>query len=198
MAKLYFRYGAMNCGKSALLLQTIHNYEDRNMKVLVMKPEVDTKGNKNIISRIGLKREADHIIKKKENLYSYLQKNINGISCIFIDEAQFLKREQVDELMHIVTNYDIPIICYGLRTDFMGNGFPGSTRLLEIAHSIEEMKTICECGRKATMNARIVNGKYVFSGEQVAIDGKDNITYKSLCPKCYYREKDKYDKKFNK
>lgn len=100
--------------------------------------------------------------------------------------------------MHIVTNYDIPIICYGLRTDFMGNGFPGSTRLLEIAHSIEEMKTICECGRKATMNARVVNGKYVFSGEQVAIDGKDNITYKSLCPKCFYREKDKYDKKFNK
>ena len=193
MAKLYFRYGAMNCGKTALLLQAAYNYESRNMKVLVLKPSVDTKGGDSIVSRIGLERKVDHLIEPTENIYNYL-KNIKDISCIFIDEAQFLKRKQVDDLLRIVIDKEIPVICYGLRTDFNTNGFEGSTRLLEIAHSIEEMKTICECGAKATFNVRMVSGKFVFDGDQVAIDGEQEVTYESLCPKCYYEMKRKGEK----
>lgn len=193
MAKLYFRYGAMNCGKTALLLQAAYNYESRNMKVLVLKPSVDTKGGDSIVSRIGLERKVDHLIEPTENIYNYL-KNIKDISCIFVDEAQFLKRKQVDDLLRIVIDKEIPVICYGLRTDFNTNGFEGSTRLLEIAHSIEEMKTICECGAKATFNVRMVSGKFVFDGDQVAIDGEQEVTYESLCPKCYYEMKKKGEK----
>ncbi len=193
MAKLYFRYGAMNCGKTALLLQAAYNYESRNMKVLVLKPSVDTKGGDSIVSRIGLERKVDHLIEPTENIYNYL-KNIKDISCIFVDEAQFLKRKQVDDLLRIVIDKEIPVICYGLRTDFNTNGFEGSTRLLEIAHSIEEMKTICECGAKATFNVRMVSGKFVFDGDQVAIDGEQEVTYESLCPKCYYEMKRKGEK----
>ena len=192
MAKLYFRYGAMNCGKTALLLQTVHNYEDRDMNVLVMKPKIDTKGDDKVVSRIGLERIVDHLIEQDEDLFEYLTTNDEGISCIFVDEAQFLQRDQVDDLLHIVVKDDVPVICYGLRTDFNSNGFPGSTRLLEIAHSIEEMKTICKCGSKATFNARMVDGKYTFDGDQVAIDGSHNVTYDSLCPKCYFDQKRKY------
>ena len=192
MAKLYFRYGAMNCGKTALLLQSVHNYEDRNKKILVMKPMQDTKGNNKVVSRVGLEREVDHIIDKDENLYDYIVNHDEDIACIFIDEAQFLKREQVDDLLLATVTEDIPIICYGLRTDFLMNGFEGSTRLLELAHSIEEMKTICRCGKKAMCNARMVDGEFVFSGEQVAIDGEKNVTYDSLCPKCYFEEKNKF------
>ena len=192
MAKLYFRYGAMNCGKTALLLQSVHNYEDRDKKILVMKPKKDTKGDNKVVSRVGLEREVDHIIDKDENLYDYIVNHDEDIACIFIDEAQFLKREQVDDLLLATVTEDIPIICYGLRTDFLMNGFEGSTRLLEIAHSIEEMKTICRCGKKAMENARMVNGEFVFTGEQVAIDGEKNVTYDSLCPKCYFEEREKY------
>lgn len=188
MAKLYFRYGSMNCGKTALLLQSAHNYESRNMNVLVLKPLVDTKGGEKIVSRIGLERVVDHLIEPNENLYNYLKK-IKDISCIFVDEAQFLERKQVEDLLRIVIDLDVPVICYGLRTDFNTNGFEGSTRLLELAHSIEEMKTICECGSKATFNARMVDGKFVFDGDQVAIDGEAEVTYVSLCPKCYYKMK---------
>ena len=180
MAKLYFRYGAMNCGKTALLLQSVHNYEDRGMNVLVLKPRVDTKGGNKIVSRIGLEREVDHLVSSDEDLYFYL------------------KREQVDQLLQIVVFYDIPIICYGLRTDFTATGFEGSTRLLEIAHTIEEMKTICSCGNKATFNARLINGRFTFSGDQVAIDGKANVTYESLCPKCYFKKMKKFNDLRNK
>ena len=192
MSKLYFRYGAMNCGKTTALLQSVQNYESRGMRVLVLKPLVDTKGNKNITSRIGLEREVDHLIKNNENLYDYLSKNIEDISCIFVDEAQFLNPKQVDQLLLVVVDFDIPIICYGLRTDFNGDAFPGSPRLLEIAHTIEELKTVCYCGNKATFNARLVNGKFTFDGDQLAIDGEDNVTYESLCPKCYFDKKRKY------
>ncbi len=190
MAKLYFRYGAMNCGKTALLLQAAHNYESRNMNVLVLKPLVDTKGGEKIVSRIGLERKVDHLIDAKENIYNYLSK-IDNISCVFIDEVQFLKKKQIDELLRYVVEFDIPVICYGLRTDFSTKGFEGSTRLLQIAHSIEEMKTICDCGSKATFNARKIDGDFVFEGDQVAIDGEGEVTYESLCPKCYYKMKSK-------
>lgn len=193
-AKLYFRYGAMNCGKTSALLQAIHNYEDRHLNILLLKPQIDTKGDKKVVSRTGLEREVDHLVPETEDLYGYLKSNDEGVSCIFIDEAQFLKRQQVDGLLEIVIKDDIPAICYGLRTDFNGNGFEGSTRLLEIAHTIEELKTICRCGSKATQNARMVNGKFTFSGDQVAIDGKEDITYDSLCWKCFMEEKEKYQK----
>ena len=192
MAKLYFRYGAMNCGKTALLLQAVHNYEDRDMSVLVMKPKIDTKGDNKVVSRIGLERVVDHLIEYDEDLFQYLTTNDEGISCVFIDEAQFLRRGQVDDLLHVVIKDNVPVICYGLRTDFNSNGFEGSTRLLEIAHSLEEMKTICKCGSKATFNARLVDGIFTFEGDQVAIDGNQNITYDSLCPKCYFEAKAKY------
>lgn len=194
MAKLYYRYGAMNSGKTAILLQVANNYEERGMKVLILKPGIDSKGANFLVSRIGLKRKVDHIIKEDENVYKYLENNIDDIACVLIDEAQFLTKSQVEDLMQIVVDFDIPIICYGLRTDFRTEGFEGSTRLLEIAHSIEEMKTICKCGRKAIFNTRKVNGKFTFSGEKVAIDGFSEVTYESLCPKCYYEKLRKYKK----
>ena len=194
MAKLYFRYGAMNCGKTSAMLQAIHNYEDRKLQIMLLKPQIDTKGDKKVVSRIGLEREVDHLVSDQEDLFGYIDSKAEGVSCIFVDEAQFLKKTQVDDLLQIVIKDDIPVICYGLRSDFNANGFEGSTRLLEIAHTIEEMKTICRCGAKATFNARMVNGKFTFSGEQVAIDGEEDITYDSLCPKCYFNEKEQYER----
>ena len=190
MAKLFFRYGAMNCGKTALLLQAVHNYEEQDMKVLVFKPKIDSKGGETIVSRIGLSRKVDHLIEKGENVFDYVKKHKKDIRCIFVDEVQFLEKKQIDQLLHIVIKFDIPVICYGLRLDFKGNGFPGSTRLLEISHTIEEMKTICKCGRKAMYNARMVNGVFTTDGEQVAIDGENNITYEAVCPHCFYKNVD--------
>ena len=194
MAKLYFRYGSMNSGKTTLLLQTAHNYEESNMKVIIVKPKIDTKGNDSIVSRIGIEKKVDVLLKKNDNLFSLVEKKYGDASCVLVDEAQFLSVEQVDQAMEIVLKLDIPVICYGLRTDFLTNGFPGSTRLLQIAHTIEEMKTICKCGRKAIYNARYVDGKFTDKGEQVAIDGKKKVTYVSMCGKCYIEEKIKIDK----
>ena len=194
MAKLYFRYGSMNSGKTTLLLQTAHNYEESNMKVIIVKPKIDTKGNDSIVSRIGIEKKVDVLLKKNDNLFSLVEKKYGDVSCVLVDEAQFLSVEQVDQAMEIVLKLDIPVICYGLRTDFLTNGFPGSTRLLQIAHTIEEMKTICKCGRKAIYNARYVDGKFTDKGEQVAIDGKKKVTYVSMCGKCYIEEKIKIDK----
>ncbi len=187
MAKLYFKYGAMNSGKSTLLLQAAYNYEETYKKVIVIKPKKDLKGDKNIVSRLGAKREADYLLDKDDSLIDIAKKN-KDVSAIFIDEAQFLEESQVDDASYIANVMNIPVLCYGLRTDFKGNGFPGSTRLLLIADKLEEIKTICSsrgCARKATYNVRFVNGKFTNSGSQVAIDGVDNVTYKSVCPKCY-------------
>ena len=180
MAKLYFRYGSMNSGKTALLLQAVHNYEEQGMKVIVAKPSKDTKGDDHLVSRIGLKRKIDFSFKPNDNIYKFMEKQTIKVSCLFIDEAQFLEPTQVDELMQVVVKLNIPVICYGLRTDFQTKGFPGSTRLLEIAHTIEEMKTICICGRKAMYNARKVNGHFTITGDQVAIDGENEVTYEPL------------------
>lgn len=195
MAKLYFRYGSMNSGKSTILMQVAHNYEERGMKVAVLKPGIDTKAESRIQSRIGLEREVDHLIQKGENVYQLFKEQEEKPNAIIIDEAQFLEPQQVDELMQIVVNLNIPVICYGLRTDFKTQGFPGSTRLLEIAHTLEEMKTICRCGSKAMYNMRMVNGEPIFEGEQVAIDGGDIVTYEAVCPKCYYKMIDKNKEK---
>ena len=191
MAKLYFRYGAMNSGKTTQLLQTAYNYEERNMKVIIVKPSKDTKGDKMIVSRLGAKRKVDVLLTPKDSIIKIVKDKYFKVNCILVDEAQFLEPKQVDELMEIVLKMDIPVICYGLRTDFLTKGFPGSSRLLELAHSIEEMKTICKCGTKAIFNARFVDGKFTLDGDQVAIDGEKNVSYISMCGKCYMEEKNR-------
>ena len=191
MAKLYFRYGTMGCGKTALLLQVAFNYQERGMKAVVMKQEVDTKAGTKIQTRIGLERDTDYLIKKSDNLYDVISKNFNDADCILIDEAQFLTREQVNELVKVVVKLDIVVMCYGLRTDFLTNGFEGATRLLEVANNIEELKTICKCGKKALYNARFVDGKMVTQGKSVVIDNDSKVKYVAMCPKCYYEEIDK-------
>lgn len=189
MSKLYFRHGAMNSGKSTALLQVAFNYEERGQNVLIAKPAVDTKGDRNIVSRLGVVRDVDFLILPNDNLrelvssFSAKQK----VDCLLIDEAQFLTRDQVDQAMEIAVLDNVPVLAYGIRTDFKTNGFPGSIRLLEIAHSLEELKTICRCGKKAMFNARLQNGKFIFDGDQVAIDG-DQVTYESLCPNCYFEK----------
>lgn len=186
MAKLYFKYGAMNSGKSTILIQTAHNYESLGMKVIIMKPAIDKKGDNYIVSRIGAKRKVDYSIKNSDNIYEIIKEKHRDISCLLIDEVQFLEEEQIDQLLMITAKLNIAVICYGLRCDFRLKGFKGSIRLLSIADKIEEIKTICKCGHKATVNVRKLNGEYVFDGEQVSIDGFDNITYESMCPKCYF------------
>lgn len=142
MAKLYFRYGSMNSGKSTILMQVAHNYEERGMTVSVLKPKIDTKADSRIQSRIGLEREVDHLVDKGEDLFSYYKNMENKPNAIIIDEAQFLEPEQVDQLMFIVVNLNIPVICYGLRTDFQTKGFLGSTRLLVLVVSCHFLHTL--------------------------------------------------------
>ena len=186
MAKLYFRYGAMNCGKSTAIIQVAYNYEEKGRRIWLMKPSIDTKGNTKVLNRSGLEREVDMLVTPDCNILENVPLFITEkIDAILVDEAQFLKREQVDELYEITKLHEIPVICYGLRCDFQMKGFPGSTRLLEIADDIEELKNICDCGKKATQNLRLTNGVPTFEGDQVAIDGKDKITYDSKCGKCY-------------
>lgn len=186
MSKLYFRYGAMNCGKTTLLMQVANNYEERGMKVKIIKPLIDTKGGTKIISRIGISRDVDYLIDKKDTLKEYL-KNVSkeDVSCVLVDEAQFLNPEQVDGLYLFTKKYNIPVLCYGLRTDFKTNSFPGSIRLFELADVIEELYTICRCGKRAKINARMVDGEFVTSGSQVAIDDGKEVSYESLCGRCY-------------
>ena len=193
MAKLYFRYGAMGSGKTTALLQVAHNYEERHMPVLLIKPEIDTKGDDTVISRIGISRQVDLILPKDKLLLDkgLPLKDLRKPWAIIIDEAQFLNTQQVDELYMVTKKYDIPVLCYGLRCDFQMNGFEGSTRLLQIADDIEELKTICKCGKKATQNLRKVNGEPVFDGQQIAIDNNDKIEYESICGECYLRLRNK-------
>lgn len=196
MSKLYFRYGAMNSGKSTALLQAAFNYEERSQYVLLAKPAIDYKGDKNILSRLGVSREVDFLIRPQDSLRKLFAENrdeVNSktgrdVSCLLLDEAQFLTEEQVDQALEVAVLDSVPVLAYGIRTDFQTKSFPGSRRLLEIAHSLEELKTICRCGKKAMFNGRLVNGKFVFAGEQVAIDG-DKVTYESLCPSCYLARK---------
>ncbi len=197
MAKLYFRYGAMNSGKSTALLQAAFNYEERGHHVLLAKPSVDTKAEENIVSRLGVKRRVDFLIGSERGARETFQeyrsavKESTGrdVSCLLLDEAQFLSSEQVDDLLRIAILDGIPVMAYGIRTDFQTVAFPGSRRLLEIAHSLEELKTICRCGRKAVFNGRRIGDHFVFDGDQVAIDGV-RVSYESLCAACYLQESD--------
>jgi thymidine kinase len=189
MGKLYFRYGAMNSGKTTALIQVAHNYHERGMKTITIKPGIDSKGDSTIISRLDISRTVDIMAKPDDDLFSMiadLKKN-DKVHCVLIDEAQFLTKKQVEQLFRTAVITDVPVICYGLRTDFLLHGFEGSSELLLLAHSIEELKTICTCGRKAIANARKINGSFVFHGDQVAIDGEDNVAYESLCAQCFYK-----------
>lgn len=183
MAKLYFRYGAMNCGKTMHLLQTDHNYKENNLKTIVIKPIVDTKGGACIVTRIGLKRKVDLLLKPNDNVRQVL--DLKDVACILVDEAQFLQPHQVEDLWKIAKLSDIPVICYGLRTKFTSKFFIGSKPLMELADELEELVTICACGSKAKFNARKVNGEFVTDGAEIAIDGENNVTYEPLCGKCY-------------
>jgi thymidine kinase len=195
MAKLYFRYGAMNSGKSTALLQAAYNYEERGQRVLLAKPAVDTKGDRSIESRLGVTREVDYVIEPGEDTFTQfrrhrresIERDGTDISCLLVDEAQFLEGRQVDGLLRVALLEGVPVLAYGIRTDFLTEAFPGSRRLLEVAHTLEELKTICRCGRKALFNGRKVGDRFVFDGDQVAIDGEE-VTYESLCGNCYLEE----------
>lgn len=197
MAKLYFRYGAMNSGKSTALLQAAYNYEERGQHVLLAKPAIDTKGASQIESRLGMTREVDFLIGPDDDargLFTAQREQVRrtsrdhaDVACLLIDEAQFLTPEQIDDLFRIAVLDGIPVLAYGIRNDFRTHAFPGSARLLAIAHTLEELKTICRCGRKAVFNGRKVGGRFVFDGDQVAIDGA-SVTYESLCGNCYLEE----------
>lgn len=198
MSKLYFRYGAMNSGKSTNLMQVAYNYEERGMKVKIFKPQVDTKGGNRLVSRLGVVREADFSVRTHDDLYEVTEKwiqNEGKIHCVLVDEVQFLKAEQIDQLLKVAIVLKVPVICYGLRTDFLMNGFEGSARLLLLAHSIEELKTICTCGKKVLLNGRKLNGEFIFEGAQVAIDLEGDVEYQSLCADCYFKYRKKAEEK---
>ncbi|WP_375406681.1 thymidine kinase [uncultured Amnibacterium sp.] len=196
MAKLYFRYGAMNSGKSTALLQAAYNYEERGQRVLLAKPGLDAKGDRDVVSRLGVTRPVHFLIGADADVLelffaqrrAMLQATGSPVACLLIDEAQFLAPSQVNDLLRIAVVQDVPVLAYGIRTDFRTEAFPGSARLLEVAHSLEELKTICRCGRKALFNARKIGDMYVFDGQQVAIDTLNDVTYESLCAACYLAE----------
>ena len=185
----------MNSGKSTAMLQAAYNYEERDQNVLIAKPSVDTKGDTRIVSRLGVTRAVDFLVTPESMLRAdFLERRDRSItdgagpiSCLLIDEAQFLTPEQVDDALRIAILDDVPVLAYGIRTDFQTSAFPGSARLMEIAHSLEELKTICRCGRKAIFNSRKIDDVFVFDGAQVAIDG-EHVTYESLCGVCYLEE----------
>lgn len=183
MAKLYFKYGAMGSSKSAQALITQFNYEELGMTVWLIKPSVDDRDGANIIrSRIGLYREAQ-IITPDEDIRETYDKT-PGADVIIADEAQFFTPEQIDQLRAIVDDRDLPVLCFGLRTDFLTHFFPGARRLMELADSITEIKTVCACGRKATVNARIDGeGRVITEGGQILLGGNDS--YVAMCHKCW-------------
>lgn len=186
MAQLYYRYSTMNAGKSIELIKVAHNYEERGKNVLVLIPSVDNRFGKGIIaSRIGITREAT-AIDEETDIYRLfcLAAREKTLDCVLVDECQFLKKHHVLELVRIVDEAGVPVLAYGLKNDFRNELFEGSRCLLVYADKIEEIKTICHCGRKATMVARVVDGQMVRSGEQIVIGGND--MYVSLCRKHYH------------
>lgn len=187
MAKLYFKYGAMNSGKSDTLLKTAFNYTERGLTVIIIKPAIDSKGGAKIVTRAGYEKNVDILAGDDMNLEKEVLKN-NNVAVVLVDESQFLTHEHISQLFHLAKGHDISVICYGLRADFRTEMFPGSKRLFEVADNIEKLPTMCFCGSQAEFNTRKLNGEYVFRGDQVAIDGEDKVEYDPLCGKCYQRE----------
>ncbi|MGC2131439.1 MAG: thymidine kinase [Candidatus Aquilonibacter sp.] len=183
MAKLYFRYSAMNAGKSTALIQVAHNYEENGREVVLYTSAIDHRFGEGIVSsRIGPKRAALTFDAAFD--FFAAMSEMQDIACVLIDEAQFLTPEQVRQLHRGAHLLGIPVICYGIRSDFLGEPFPGSAYLLTLADSVEELKNVCSCGRKATMNPRFLNGKRLFAGDQVAIEG--DVEYRPMCARCFY------------
>ena len=195
MAKMHFKYASMNSGKSIDLIRTAYNYEENGYKVLILKPAVDTKGNDHITSRVGLSKKVDELLLYSDNVLEKLKGKLSNIACILVDEAQFLSTKQVEDLFLISKSCDVPVICYGLRTNFKMESFAGSKRLLEIADILEGINTLCSCGEIARYVGRKVGDKYVKDGEEIVIDGTENITYIPLCGKCFLEKVNKLDLK---
>ncbi len=193
MAQLYFYYSAMNAGKSTSLLQSAHNYSEQGMSVLLYTAAVDERVGKGVIaSRIGLKADAQ-VFEPQTNLFEQITQHVEQqkLHCIFVDESQFLSQQQVDQLAKVVDLLHIPVLCYGIRSDFQGNLFPGSLRLLNIADKLSELKAVCHCGRKATMVVRRdAEGNVVSDGEQVVIGGNDS--YESMCRNHFFLARGTY------
>ena len=186
MAKLYFKYGAMGSSKTAQALITKYNYEENDMKVWLLKPSADTRDGASILrSRIGLEAVVE-IATPDANIYDrYVAEHVGKCDAVIVDECQFFTPQQIDQLRSIVDDFNVPVMCFGLRTDFQTKLFPGSMRLMEVADTIQEIKTICDCGAKATVNARISDGYIVTEGAQVVLGGNDS--YIAMCHKCYIR-----------
>ncbi len=185
MSKLYCKYGAMGSSKTAQALITKYNYEENGLKVWLLKPSADTRDGKDLLrSRIGLEAQVEVVPPEANIYYRFRESRKGNCDIIIVDECQFLTSAQIDELRGIVNDYDIPVMCFGLRTDFQTRLFPGSLRLMEVADTIQEIKTICDCGNKATVNARIDgNGHIVTEGAQVVLGGNDS--YIAMCHRCY-------------
>jgi len=186
LAKVYFRYAAMNAGKSTQLLQVRHNYHERHQRTLLLKPHLDNREGEDVIApRIGaITAKVDALVYSDTNLWTLVDQDTQAkgrLDCVLVDEAQFLSPEQVMHLCEVADFFDIPVMCYGLRADFRAQLFPGSAALMALADDIEELKTICWCGRKATINARLLDGHVLREGPQVLIGG--NETYTALCRK---------------
>lgn len=200
MAKLYFKFGAMKCGKTTDIIKTYYNYKEKGMNVLIMKPGDDKKAGSKIQSRSGAELDTDYVVNTDVNVYNLIAYHLinNNLDCIIVDEAQFLTSKQVDELSNVVDTFNIPVLCYGLRADAFTNLFPGSKRLFEVADVMEELKAVCKCGSKATYNLRFnrIDGELipVFEGEQISIDGID-AEYDSVCRPCYKKLRREYGKK---
>ena len=186
MAKLYFKYGAMGSSKTAQALITKYNYEENDLQVWLIKPSADTRDGAAILrSRIGLEAQVE-VVPPEVDIYArFLGGKARRSDVIIVDECQFLTEKQIDQLRNIVNEHNIPVLCFGLRTDFQTRLFPGSRRLMELADCIEEIKTMCDCGAKATVNARINDGYIVTEGAQVVLGGNDS--YIAMCHKCYIR-----------
>ena len=186
MAKLYFKYGAMGSSKTAQALITKYNYEENDLQVWLIKPSADTRDGAAILrSRIGLEAQVEVIAPEVDIYARFLGGKARRSDVIIVDECQFLTEKQIDQLRNIVNEHNIPVLCFGLRTDFQTHLFPGSRRLMELADCIEEIKTMCDCGAKATVNARINDGYIVTEGAQVVLGGNDS--YIAMCHKCYIR-----------
>ncbi|WP_347041443.1 thymidine kinase [Brachybacterium nesterenkovii] len=195
MAKLHFKYGAMNSGKSDTLIKTAYNYAERGLATLTVKPALDTKGEDWVVARGGARRRVDVLVAEGEDLRARIraaaaEQGDQPLHCVLVDESQFLSPAQIDQLFLVAKRDDVSVICYGLRTDFLAHEFPGSRRLFELADNFEKLPTMCRCGSQAEFNCRVVDGRHVFEGDQVAIDDGAVVTYESLCGACFMREQD--------